>query len=127
MRIDQIYSHEPRLTLGFQFARSGPQPRRSRRCRKVIKPVPANRTVNQVAKPHEIQETVLLDHVTVFEQWRVDRHVRCVESTAEVPLSLIGGMITQFCRRRPIVTIAVDISGCQGAFMLSKTPVCWMC
>src|SRR5215469_3938413 len=86
MWIDQIHGHEPWLTLLLQFARLGSQPGNGRRRRKAIIPVSTNRAVNKVTKSEEIRETVAFDHLTILEQWCIDRLVCRVESTAEVPL-----------------------------------------
>src|SRR6516225_9564011 len=73
MWIDQIYSHEPWLTLWIWFSRRALQPRNRGVGRKAIIPVAANRPINQVTKSEEIRESVFFNRVTVLEQWRVDR------------------------------------------------------
>ena len=93
MWIDQIYSHEPWLTLCLQFSRRALQPRNRGVGRKAIIPVATNRAINQVTKSEEIRESLLFDCITVLQQWRIDRLVRRVESAAEMPLALIGGVI----------------------------------
>src|SRR6516165_7415312 len=96
MWIDQVHSHEPRLTLCLQFARPGLHPSDCGVGCKAVIAVSTNWSVDQIAKSQEIREPVGFDRVTVLEQWRVDRLVRCVESAAEMPLPLIGSVIAKF-------------------------------
>src|SRR5262249_2168657 len=84
--------HEPRLAFCFQFARPGLQPSNCGVGCKAVIAVSTNRSVNQITESQEIREPVRFDHVTVLEQWRVDRLVCCIERTAGIPLSLIGSV-----------------------------------
>jgi hypothetical protein len=80
-----------------------------------------------VPSAREYRETARFEYLTVLEQRGVDRLVRRVEIGAEMPLSLVGGVVPDLLQTMPIVITSVDMLGCQGSSMLSKTPVCGMC
>jgi hypothetical protein len=104
--------------------RLGPQPSNSGRGGKVVVGISAKRAVNQVADSQEIHETVRLDYLTVLEQRRLDRPVRRVEIFAEMPLSLVGGVVADLLQTMPD---RHHVGGHIGLPGKSKTPVCWMC
>src|SRR5262249_32295395 len=68
MRIDEIDSHEPRLTLRLQFACLRSYPRHCGLGGKVVKGVSPEGAVNQVADSQEIRETIRFDNLTILEQ-----------------------------------------------------------
>ena len=101
MRIDQIDRHEPWLTSRVQLTRLGTQPDNSGPGGKVVIGVSAERAVDQVAHSQEIRETVRFDDLTVLQQRGVHRPLRRIEIFAEMPLSLIGGVVSDLLQTMP--------------------------
>ena len=93
--------------------RLGPQPGGRRGKRRVIVAVATARAVDQVPDAEEVLEAIGRNGVAVPAQRRIDGLVREIEIGGQVPLALVGGVVSESPRRWPTVLMLVARSRCQ--------------